>query len=162
MGEKATDEQVQTALAYFLGYYREHMLDNTRPYTGVMECLEALNEAGAKMAVLTNKPERFIRPLLQALGLDGYFEVALGGDSLPQRKPDPTPLLHAASLLGQPPQATLMVGDSRNDVEAARLAGMAVVAVPYGYNYGEHISQAGPDRVVDDLRALLPLLQRAA
>ena len=150
------------SLDSFYAHYAEGVADRSTVYPGVIEALDGLRAQGIVMGVVTNKPERFIQPLLAALRLDGYFSVALGGDSLPQRKPDPAPLLRAAEMLGHSPQATLMVGDSRNDVEAGRRAGMAVIAVPYGYNYGEHISQAGPDRVVDDLRCLLPLLQRAA
>jgi phosphoglycolate phosphatase len=105
---------------------------------------------------------RFAEPLLRELGILGYFSAIIGGDCLPQRKPDPEPLLHAAQLLGTAPACTLMVGDSRNDVEAARAAGMPVVCVPYGYNHGRDIREFEPDAVIHGLHELLPLLTEAA
>ena len=87
LGAHATDENVEKGLAFFLDYYREHMLDHTAPYPGVAEALEKLD--GHKMAVLTNKPVNFSREMLTRLGFASYFAYIYGGNSFPQKKPDP-------------------------------------------------------------------------
>lgn len=150
------------AMPRFLAHYEAHLCEQTQPYPGVREALMRLRRTGYALGVVTNKPERFIAPLLEALAMRQDFAVIVGGDTLSHRKPHPAPLLHAAERLGQPAGATLMVGDSRNDVEAARRAGMPVVCVPYGYNHGEDIRLAAPDAVVADLTELANLLMRAA
>lgn len=108
-------------------------------YPGVMEGLEALRALGIPLAVLTNKPAAPARELLQRKGLDGYFTLVFGGDSFARKKPDPLPLRKTCEALGTPPSGTWMIGDSRNDAEAAHAAGCPVVLVTYGYNHGEDI-----------------------
>jgi len=108
-------------------------------YEGVVEGLEALRAAGLPLAVLTNKPAAPARELLRRKDLDGYFHHVFGGDDFPRKKPDPLPLLKTCEALGTRPSATWMVGDSRNDAEAARAAGCPLVLVTYGYNHGEDI-----------------------
>lgn len=152
----------ERAMPSFLAHYEAHLSVTSRLYPGVREGLAWMRSAGYRLAVVTNKPERFIAPLLGALGIADGFAALVGGDSLPQKKPAPEPLLHAARLLGSAPAQTLMVGDSRNDVLAARRAGMAVICLPYGYNHGEDIRLAAPDAVVEDLQALAQLLRRVA
>ena len=127
-------------------------------YPGVVEGLQALRSRGLRLACLTNKPNAFARPLLALKGLAGYFEHIFGGDAFARKKPDPLPLLLACQELGSEPARTLMVGESRNDAEAARAAGCPVVLVSYGYNHGEPAASAEPDAVIDridDLRAWL-------
>jgi phosphoglycolate phosphatase len=109
---------------------------------------------GWRLACVTNKPRAFALALLEAKGLAASFEHVFGGDSFERHKPDPLPLLKTCEALGTPPARTLMVGDSRNDCEAARAAGCPVVLVAYGYNHGEPVADAHPDRVIgrlDDL-----------
>ena len=89
LGPDATEEEVQRALEFFLAYYRDHMLDNTRLYPGVREALDRLHESDAKMAVLTNKPVRFSRAIVEGLGLGNHFFQVYGGNSFEQKKPDP-------------------------------------------------------------------------
>lgn len=108
-------------------------------YEGVAEGLEALKALDLPLAVLTNKPAAPARELLRRKGLAGYFRHVFGGDDFPRKKPDPLPLIKTCEALGQPPSATWMVGDSRNDAEAARAAGCPLVLVTYGYNHGEDI-----------------------
>lgn len=108
-------------------------------YPGVVEGLEALRAAGLPLAVLTNKPAAPARELLRRKGLDGFFRHVFGGDDFPRKKPDPLPLIKTCEALGTAPSATWMVGDSRNDAEAARAAGCPLVLVTYGYNHGEDI-----------------------
>ena len=123
-------------------------------YPGVVDGLQRMCDAGLKLACLTNKPLSFAKPLLQAKGLDGFFTHVFGGDSFERKKPDPLPLLKTCEALGVSPAQALMVGDSSNDAQAARAAGCPVVLVRYGYNHGEPVEAARPDRVIDRLDAL--------
>lgn len=106
-------------------------------YPGATEGLAQLRERRLRLACLTNKPGAFARELLQAKGLADMFEHVFGGDAFERKKPDPLPLRKTCEALGTAPARTLMVGDSRNDAEAARAAGCPVVLVTYGYNHGE-------------------------
>jgi phosphoglycolate phosphatase len=117
----------------------------------VVEGLTQLKARGYRLACITNKAEAFTLPLLKNLDLHKYFELILSGDSLPKQKPDPLPLRHACQHFGITPDHGVLVGDSSNDVEAARAAGMPVLCVPYGYNHGHDIREAHPDAVVDSL-----------
>lgn len=155
-------ELFDDAYPRFLDYYTKHLTDRSCLYPGVAEALADMRRMKLALAVVTNKPERYIAPLLNVLGVREDFAVLIGGDTLPQKKPHPAPLLTAARELGVEPAQTLMVGDSRNDVLAARSAGMPVVCVPYGYNHGEDIRLTAPDAVVEDLRELTSLLKSAA
>lgn len=120
-------------------------------YPGVVEGLQRLVEAGFTLACLTNKPGAFARPLLAAKGLDRFFAHVFGGDAFARKKPDPLPLLETCRALGSAPAATLVVGDSSNDAQAARAAGCPVVLVRYGYNHGQPVADARPDALVDRL-----------
>jgi len=128
------------------------------PYPGAREALVALHAAGLPLAVVTNKYHRFAVGLLQRLDLARHLRLVVGGDTCERRKPDPMPLLHACAQLGVAPADALMVGDSANDVEAARAAGMPVVLVPYGYTEGEDPRQWPCDHMVDSLAQLPGLL----
>ncbi len=157
------DEAVlDEALAIFLDCYRQRLYVRSRVYPGVREGLDRLAEAGYRMACVTNKREFMARGLVAAAGLDHRLPIVVGSDTTESRKPSPVPLRHALELLGVPVSGALMVGDSGTDVAAARNAGMPVVCVPYGYNRGIDIHEAGADLVVDDMMALYTLLQAAA
>ncbi|WP_457389740.1 phosphoglycolate phosphatase [Roseateles sp. P5_E1] len=123
--------------------YQQHYAglngEHATVYAGVVEGLEALRALGLPLAVLTNKPGAPARELLKRKGLDGYFTHVFGGDDFARKKPDPLPLLKTCEALGTSPAATWMVGDSRNDAEAARAAGCPLVLMTYGYNHGEDI-----------------------
>lgn len=123
-------------------------------YGGAREALRRLRAAGVRTACVTNKELRHARRVLQATRLDGLFDLVVGGDSLPQKKPHASVLQHVTEQLGIRPLRSAHVGDSRIDVEAARNAGFAAWAVPYGYNAGEPIQSARPQRVFPDLQAL--------
>jgi phosphoglycolate phosphatase len=139
------------ALAIYQRHYAAHVSDLSRPFPGVVEGLTQLKARGYRLACITNKAEAFTLPLLKNLDLHKYFELILSGDSLPKQKPDPLPLRHACQHFGITPDHGVLVGDSSNDVEAARAAGMPVLCVPYGYNHGHDIREAHPDAVVDSL-----------
>jgi phosphoglycolate phosphatase len=145
--------------------YQQHYLDingqHSAVFPGVVEVLQALRARGLRLACLTNKPQAFAQPLLALKGLDIYFDHTFGGDAFARKKPDPLPLLETCKALGSTPATTLMVGDSRNDAEAARAAGCAVVLVSYGCNHGEPAASAKPDAVVDSLVEVAALIEAA-
>ncbi len=120
-------------------------------YPGVLEGLQNMQQAGWRLACLTNKPLAFAQDLLKAKALDGYFSHVFGGDSFERKKPDPMPLLKTCEALGTQPAQTLMVGDSSNDAQAAHAAGCPVVLVTYGYNHGEPIRAVKAHAWVDSL-----------
>ncbi|MCD8523677.1 MAG: phosphoglycolate phosphatase [Saccharospirillaceae bacterium] len=145
-------EVVKPARALFDQAYLSVLHDATGAYPGVSEWLQRVTTA---KVLITNKPRLFTLPLLQSLGWEEYFVQVLCGDDLAEKKPSPMPLLHACQTQNITPQQALMIGDSRNDIQAAKAAGIASVAVTYGYNHGEDIHSARPDWVVDNLLQLL-------
>jgi phosphoglycolate phosphatase len=153
LGPDASDEDVQRALEYFLGYYREHMLDNTRVYPGVREALDRLMATGARLAVLTNKPVRFSRDLVQGLGLGGHFFQIYGGNSFEQKKPDPIGIEKLLEESGITRDRTIMVGDSSVDVRTARNAHVKACGVTYGFQ-PETFAVDPPDLIVDNMLQL--------
>lgn len=155
------EDLFRRAYPIFMRAYEENVCAHSRPYPGVMEGLAFLKAAGYRLGCVTNKPARFTEPLLQALGLFDDFALVISGDALPRQKPDPAPLLHAARFFEVQSERSLMVGDSINDVRAARAAGFGVVCVSYGYNHGHDIREAGPDAVIDSLAELQDLLDPA-
>lgn len=141
----------EEALALYQDEYAKINGQHTRLYPEVAEGLAALREAGVKLACVTNKPHRFAVELLQQYGLAQYFELVLGGDSTPQKKPDPLPMLTACAQLGVAPQSAVAIGDSENDALAGRAAGMATLTVPYGYNHGQPVQNIESDGIVATL-----------
>ncbi len=161
----AMDEAGRAALLqrYFLHYERieSGAEDSARVYPGVAECLAALRRLGLRLAVVTNKQRQFAIGLLQRLGLSEWIQVLIGGDSCERRKPDPQPLQYACESLQVESARALMVGDSINDVLAARAAGLPVVCVPYGYNEGADPRQLPCDAFIETLADLPALLTGA-
>lgn len=155
-GMVVTEALVQQALQAYMAHYPGINGHYSTVYAGVEKGLQLCAQHGLPMACVTNKPERFARDLLQAKGLLHYFQLVVGGDTVAQKKPHPMPLLHACSVLQQPAEHVWMVGDSSNDVAAARAAGCPVLLVPYGYNHGEPVQSAGADAYIDSLE-LMPL-----
>jgi phosphoglycolate phosphatase len=144
--------------AAYQRHYRAINGQHAAVYPGVVEGLQTLRDAGLKLACLTNKPGDFARALLAGKGLAGFFAHTFGGDAFGRKKPDPLPLLKTCEALGVPSARTLMIGDSVNDVLAARAAGCPVVLVGYGYNHGQPAGSAGADAVIDRLDQLPALL----
>ena len=152
--EHIDEALTEQALELFMQHYADnHVL--TEVYPGVRPVLNWLREQQVEMAVVTNKPERFVAPLLDEKGLGGYFRWIVGGDTLPQQKPDPAALLHVLQLARVDAAHALFVGDSRNDVLAARAASVPCVALSYGYNHGRPIAEENPAYVLDCLSGLL-------
>jgi phosphoglycolate phosphatase len=143
-----TDAEADRGLAYFLSYYRAHMLDNTVSYPGVREGLALL--AQHPMAVLTNKPVNFSRAILDGLGLSRYFQYVYGGNSFEKKKPDPMGVHILLRDLNSTPQEAMMVGDSDVDVRTARNAGIWACGVTYGLG-ADGLGANPPDLLVDSL-----------
>lgn len=130
-------------------------------FPGVHEGLARLRAMRLPLACVTNKAERFTRALLEQLGLARSFEQVIAGDTLPQKKPDPQPLLHACRGFAIAPADMLMIGDSANDVEAARAAGCPVFCVDYGYNEGRDVRELDVDAIVASLIEATGLIRKA-
>lgn len=160
LGADASEDDVNRALAFFLSYYRDHMLEATTLYPGVQEALDRLAGAGVGMAVLTNKPVRFSQGIIAGLGLESYFFRVYGGNSFEQKKPDP---VGVDTLLGEthvPRARAMMVGDSGVDIRTARSAGIMACGVSWGFQ-PETFEEDPPDLLIDDLRDLAGLVLRA-
>jgi phosphoglycolate phosphatase len=127
---------LDAALDRFVALYEAAPAEATRAYPEVPETLTALRDAGFRLAVCTNKPEKLTRLILDRLGLARYFELVVGGDTLPFRKPDPRLLSHVTIALGVPIDQAMMIGDSEVDAATAEAAGMAFVLMTYGYHRG--------------------------
>jgi phosphoglycolate phosphatase len=120
-------------MARFSVHYGENAVTQTRVYPEVMETLTALRDAGCRLGVCTNKPITPTRALLAAFGLDAFIEAVIGGDSLPQRKPQPEPLLAVIDALGGTPAQAVLIGDSAVDLACAEAAGVPAIIIPSGY-----------------------------
>jgi phosphoglycolate phosphatase len=142
------------ALGRFWHHYEAVNGRYSRVYPGVMEGLQLLHQRGLKLACVTNKPTAKSVALLRAFGLDHFFKEVSGGDRFGRLKPDPLPLVKTCEALGHTPEQTLMIGDSVNDVRAARAAGCPVVLVTYGYNHGQSVRSANADGYVDSIADL--------
>ncbi len=154
LGPEAAEEDVQRALDYFLAYYNDHRLDYTTLYPGVRESLEELQRDGVRMAVLTNKPVRISRLILDGLGVASHFFQVYGGNSFEQKKPHPVgvdTLRHEAGGVAR--ERTLFVGDSAVDVKTARNAGVPCCGVTFGFQ-PDTFAEAPPDFVVDRMEKM--------
>ncbi len=160
--QPAEPAALEQALDIFMGIYAENTSQRSRIYPGVLEGLDFLQSCNKlQIACVTNKAEQFTHKLLKDLGLFERFALIVSGDTLPEKKPHPLPLLYAAERLGVPVSAAIMLGDSKSDVKAARAAGFKMIAVSYGYNHGEDIRDYQPDAVIDSLQELTTLIQCA-
>jgi len=149
------------ALPIYERCYAEENGRHSVVFPGVREGLQTLRDMRLRLACVTNKAERFTRALLVQLELARCFEQVIAGDTLPQKKPDPQPLLHACRGFGIAPGDMLMIGDSANDVEAARAAGCPVFCVDYGYNEGRDVRELDVDAIVASLIEATRLIQTA-
>jgi phosphoglycolate phosphatase len=159
VGRRVHDKaEIDAALQRFLLHYAAVNGQRATVYPHVREMLTILRERGIACACVTNKAETFTRPLLEMLRLAGFFGSVVGGDTLPQKKPDPEPLLHACRELGVWPQQALMIGDSENDALAARRAGIPVWLVRGGYSEGIDVDSIDCDGVLSSFAELPALL----
>ena len=153
-----TKESVDYAEQVFFDAYKNISGSKTVAYPDVDSGLRKLQAAGYELALVTNKPIRFVPKILQSFGWQDIFSEVLGGDSLPSKKPDPAPLLHVCEALNVTPKQAVMIGDSRNDILAGQNANMDTLALSYGYNYGQDIRELNPTAAFDDFSALVDYL----
>jgi phosphoglycolate phosphatase len=161
LGEPPPDGLRSKALAIYERHYAAVNGKNTTIYAGVQEGLNRLREKAFPLACVTNKSERFTRPLLDNVGFSTYFRHVVSGDTLEQKKPHPAPVLDACRALGVVPGAMLVIGDSLNDAQAARAAGCPVFCVTYGYNEGHDIRTLDTDALVGSLDEAVDLIEKA-
>lgn len=165
-GADGADEQLYgRAMQAFRRHYAAVNGARTTIYPGVIEGLDRLRAIGLPLGCVTNKASAFARPLLALKGLDRYFAALACGDTLAQKKPDPAPLLHLCRALGVEPRDTVHIGDSVNDVQAARAANIRVLCVPYGYNEGRDVRSLDCDAIVaslDEAARRIESINRAA
>ncbi len=146
VGSALERQKIEKIRDEFLQRYDEHATELTKPYDGVIETLERLR--AYRKVIVTNKPEGLAKKILRVLSMDGYFSAVLGPESVTNKKPSPEPLLKVMDMFGVQRAEAIMVGDSANDVESGRLAGIKTVAVLYGY--GTRDSLNGADFILYD------------
>ena len=151
----------ERAYPIFLDLYADNTSKRSVLYPGVREGIDYLRANGYPLGCVTNKVAQFTLPLLKDLGMFDAFSLVVSGDSLPEKKPHPMPLLHAAKHFGVEPRDALMIGDSVSDVKAARAAGFGIICMSYGYNHGQDIREANPDAVIDSMVELEGLIAPA-
>jgi phosphoglycolate phosphatase len=155
VGDRPVDHE--DAVAFFKESYASHLLDTTRPYPGIVDLLDRLD--GVRMALLTNKAHAMSKTITDELGLSKYFEVFVGGDTLPKRKPDPGGLYFILEKTGVPKGRALLIGDGRNDLLTAVHAGVRSVWVSWGFSDWADIEGLQPDFIVHNTEELLGLVR---
>ncbi|MBE09611.1 MAG: phosphoglycolate phosphatase [Rhodospirillaceae bacterium] len=155
----APAENLDALTVEFIETYVPNCAVLSRPFSGVIETLDTFANSGYRMAVCTNKPQAPSETILTELGLMQYFEVVVGGDFFPMRKPDPQHLLGALQLMDAPENPAIMVGDSYNDVASARNAGIPVIVVTYGYTTTP-AHELGGDILVDHFSDIVTAVAR--
>ncbi|WP_163935587.1 phosphoglycolate phosphatase [Paraferrimonas sp. SM1919] len=159
LAKPPTEQLLAELLPKFLDYYDHHLEQATALFDGVAETLDSLQKMGLTLAVVTNKPYRFTPKLLEALGIAHHFSYVLGADSLERMKPDPLPLQHLLAEIGINNTQLLMVGDSKNDILCGQAAAVDTIAVTYGYNYGECITDSNPNHICQHFNQILEVLK---
>lgn len=154
---EAPEALVERGYPIFLEHYAAHICDGTRLFPGIAEALDRVEEAGARVAVCTNKAEALTMKLLGALGWSDRFAAIVGGDTLPVRKPNPAPLLEVVARAGG--GRAVLVGDSITDADTARAAGLPFVAVGFGYS-DRPVEALGADAVIDSYSQMMRVLRK--
>lgn len=152
-----TSELLSNAQPLFFEAYAK-IVAESQPYPKVHEALIALKAAGLKLACITNKPAAFTLPLLAKSQLLPYFDLVVSGDTLKKKKPDPDQILYICEQFDIPVNESLLIGDSKTDIEAARTAGCYVFTVPYGYNQGYSMEIDAVDALIDHIGDAVELI----
>ncbi|MDY0330676.1 MAG: phosphoglycolate phosphatase [Thiomonas sp.] len=139
----------------FAAFYAERTGKRSRLYPDVLSTLKALRAAQVRIALVTNKEQRFTTTVLMVHGIRHFFDMVVAGDTLEAKKPDPLPVRYCLDAFKLQPDRALFVGDSETDVATARAAGVPIWAVPYGYNHGKSIALASPDRIIPTVAAVV-------
>lgn len=148
----------EKALSIFLNYYNQNVCVGTCLYPNVKETLETLRNQGFRLAIVTNKPKPFVQPILEKFGIQDLFELVIGGECLPKRKPDPIQLEYTCEKLSVEASKCVMIGDSKNDIYAAKAANIESIGLTYGYNHGEDIKSQGASVVFDHFADIIGAL----
>lgn len=156
--KELTENFLEEAFRVYLNAYEEETCRDTFMYSGVFDTLKYLKNKGYKLAICTNKPYGFIEPILDKLEIKDVFDIWVGEDSLPEKKPSALPLQHLVNEMQTTIEKSLMVGDSKNDILAAQNAKMDSIGVSYGYNYNENIADYHPTVVADNFAELQNML----
>lgn len=159
-GEPLSTERLEALFGDFIAHYGDHLCDHSHLFPGVTEALDALSARGFRLAVCTNKYEGQAVRLLEILGVADRFAAICGRETFPYFKPDPRHITLTVERAGGDPARAVMVGDSRADIDAAKAAGIPVIAVPFGYT-DQPVTELGPDRVIahfDELGAAVAAL----
>jgi phosphoglycolate phosphatase len=156
------DRLPRGALERFLALYDERLTVHTRPYAGIPEALDVLHQEGVNLAVLTNKPERPTRQILDRLDLARSFQHVVGGDTNAGRKPDPAGLSAIIERAGASAGSTILVGDSPIDLQTARAAGTRVCLARYGFGYRFQPDAFRGDELFVDAPSELPQVLRGS
>jgi phosphoglycolate phosphatase len=155
-GIQPSDPDYEPLRAAFIELYAQRLLHTTRVFEEVAPVLDALDGAGVRWGIVTNKAMRLAEPIVQGLGLSARAAVLIGGDTTPHAKPHPAPLLEAARRMGQEATHCVYVGDDLRDMQAGRAAGMATVAAAWGYlGLGAQVHEWGADHVSNEPVGLL-------
>jgi phosphoglycolate phosphatase len=160
-GAAPGEAEIEQWFHVLLDYYGDHVADESFVFAGVLPALEALTSAGLKLAVCTNKPHALSNRLFEKLGMAHHFDAVLGGDSLAVRKPHGGHILGTLEAIGVPASRAVMIGDSANDLDAARNAGIPVVLVTFGYTTTP-VQELDADALIDHFDQLLPALNQLA
>lgn len=150
-------DRADEAVSIFRRYYKAHLVDHTTLYPGISEVLNHFS--GKKKAVLTNKTEIFVRPILKGLGIKKQISYAIGANSKGVPKPSGAPVEKLLKRFRASPERTVIIGDSAVDVETGRLGGIATCGVTWGFHTRDELKQAGPDYTIDDPLELMDLFQ---
>jgi phosphoglycolate phosphatase len=149
--------EIDIATIKFREYYNAHLLATTRLFPGARECLEELKDV--KKALLTNKPEYSAKSILKGLKIEEYFESVIGGDTAPKRKPDPYHINELINKYDLRKSQCLMVGDGKNDIIAAKAAGIKCAAVEYGYTDISELQALHPDYFVKNISEIIKIVK---
>ncbi len=160
-GKEPGDEEIEQWFQVLLDYYWDHVADQSFAFPGALAVVESMRAAGLKTAVCTNKPVGMSNRLFEKLAIDHLFDAVLGGDSLAVRKPDAGHIQGTLDAIGVAPERAVMIGDSANDLNAARNAGIPVVLVTFGYTTVP-VQELDADALIDHFDELLPALSRLA
>ncbi len=152
-------EKITSGREKFLEFYSSHLIVDTYLYPGVTETISHFREKGKKMAIVTNKPERLSNRILERFGLSENFQMVVGGDTLPTRKPDPAPILKVIGDMRIEPERAVFIGDSPIDGETGKKAGVFTIGVPYGYHGNVRLIDAGFNLVVRDFPELKAVIE---
>jgi len=160
-GRSGAPDEIESLVEEFIASYTERPVEHTVVYPGAREALRGFRAAGLRLAICTNKPKATTTPVMATLGLDGFFDVVSCGDQVPHRKPDARHVLGVIEELGTMPATTAMIGDSENDIAAARAAGVLSVAVTFGYAHLPY-PELGADALIDRFEELPEALRMIA